>query len=165
MFVSSNGDVPFTKMAGSFDAVTPPSKLPMEPRIASEPSEPAFRPHARLAFVSALSSQMFTSSGRPSEHLRLTASTAASRPVRVRSPPLPSGLVNAMIDVNFSGAPGHGFDGAVVPDAPFAPLLELLPLHAATDSAKTVIRHTPRACTPSPSIHELLPQMVAVRSP
>ena len=27
---SSNGDVPFTKIAGNFDAVTPPSKLPME---------------------------------------------------------------------------------------------------------------------------------------
>ena len=77
MFVSSNGDVPFTKMAGSFDAVTPSSKLPMEPRIASEPSEPAFRPHARLAFVSSLSSQIVTCSGRPSAHVRLTPSTAA----------------------------------------------------------------------------------------
>src|SRR4051812_7154983 len=96
-------------MAGSFDAVTPPSKLPTVPRIASEPSEPAFRPHARLAFVSALSSQMVTCKGRPSEHLRLTPLTAASIPVRNRSPPRPSGPDNAAIDVNFSGAPGHGF--------------------------------------------------------
>src|SRR4029077_9284144 len=115
------------KIAGSFDAVTPSSKLPLAPRIASEPSEPAFRPHATLAFASALSSQMFTCNGRPSVQERLTAWTAASMPARARSPPPPleSGPVNAMIDVNFSGVPGHGFDVAVVPDAPFVPLLEL----------------------------------------
>src|SRR5215813_10024069 len=51
LLVSSNGEVPFTKIAGSFDAVTPSSKLPEEPKIARDPSDAAFRPHARLALV------------------------------------------------------------------------------------------------------------------
>src|SRR4029078_12850302 len=130
-------------MPGSFDAVTPPSKVPMEPKIASVPSEPAFRPHARVAFESALSSQMFTCSGRPSAHVRLTPSTAASMALRDRSPALPSGPDSAMISVNFDGAPGHGFEvGVVLFDAPLDPPFELLPEQAATDNAKAVITHT-----------------------
>jgi hypothetical protein len=49
--------------------------------------------------------------------------------------------------VNFIGWPGHGFDGAVVPDAdefPLAPL-ELLP-HAAAISASATTKHK-LACT------------------
>src|SRR5262245_66182259 len=76
LLVSSNGDVPFPKSAGSFDAVTPSSKLPTVPRIASDPSDPALRPHATLAFTSALSSQIVTCSGRPSVTLRPTPITA-----------------------------------------------------------------------------------------
>src|SRR4051812_17717220 len=55
LLVSSNGDVPFANTAGSLDTVTPSSKLPMDEKIASDPSDAALRPHARLAFVSALS--------------------------------------------------------------------------------------------------------------
>ena len=48
--------------------------------------------------------------------MRFTAWTAASRPVaQPLAASLPSGDVNAAIDVNLIGAPGHGFDGAVVP--------------------------------------------------
>src|SRR5262249_12546138 len=77
LLVSSNGDVPFPNMAGSLEAVTPSSKLPTDPRIASDPSDAALRPHATLAFTSALSSQIVTWSGRPSVQLRFTPSMAA----------------------------------------------------------------------------------------
>src|SRR4051794_6694914 len=77
LLVSSNGEVPFTKMAGNFDAFTPSSKLPTDPMIASDPSDPALRPHATLAFKSVLSSQIVTCSGRPSAQVRFTPSTAA----------------------------------------------------------------------------------------
>src|SRR5262249_16802434 len=129
LLVSSKGDVPFPKMAGSFDAVTPSSKLPTDPRIASDPSDAAFRPHAPLAFPSALSSEMFTCNGRPSVQLRFTPSTAALVASENADVAFPSGVVSGTISVTLIGVPGHGFDGAVVPVAEFvfAPaLLELL---------------------------------------
>src|SRR5262249_40742230 len=101
------------------------------------------RPHARLAFASALSSQTLTASGRPSEHLRFTESTAALSPSSKRCPPLPKGDVSAAIDVTLIGAPGHGFDGAVVPVFDLLALLELLPLHAVRTSARATSRHAP----------------------
>ena len=158
LLVSSNGDVPFTKMAGSFDTVTPSSKLPMDPRIASDPSDAALRPHATLAFASALSSQISTCNGRPSEHVRFTAWTAASTPVRSRSPALPSGDVDAAIDVNLIGAPGHGFDGAVVRGVDELAPLELLPLHAVAERTRTTIRSTRRARGPRTPVHDCLPE-------
>jgi hypothetical protein len=46
--------------------------------------------------------------------------------------------------MNFIGSPGHGFAGAVVPDAgfvlPLAPL-ELPLLHAVPNTASTTIKH------------------------
>src|SRR5262245_58115814 len=134
--VRSNTLPPPVRTPGRLAALVPPSKVPLEPKSAIEPSSCAWRPHFVASFGSDLSSHWTMSIGRPSAHSLLTARSAAFKPFcasvvtlgNARAP------LRVPIDVNLSGAPVHAEFVAVAaaPPPPFELLLLLQP--AITDA-------------------------------